>query len=141
MHGVRSCEWAAYMPKLKYLILADTNVRDLRPLAGLKELVFLELFMTKVTDYSPLLECPGLEDLNLGYTRGDPEPVTRMTWLKRLWWPSCWAARVKYGDTFRENIPGCVFNFETESSTGEGWRRGQHYYDMRDLLGASYMTW
>lgn len=141
MHAVRSCEWAAYMPKLKYLILADTNVRDLRPLAGLQELVFLELFMTKVSDYSPLLECPALEDLNLGYTRGNPEPVTRMTWLKRLWWPGCWSARVKYGDTFRENIPGCVFNFETESSTGEGWRRGQHYYDMRDLLGASYMTW
>lgn len=141
MHAVRSCEWAAYMPKLKYLILADTNVRDLRPLAGLKELVFLELFMTKVSDYSPLLECPALEDLNLGYTRGNPEPVTRMTWLKRLWWPGCWAAKVKYGDTFRENIPGCVFNFDTESSTGEGWRRGQHYYDMRDLLGASYMTW
>lgn len=141
MHGVRSCEWAAYMPRLKYLILADTNVRDLRPLAGLQELVFLELFMTRVSDYSPLLECPALEDLNLGYTRGNPEPVTRMTWLKRLWWPGCWAAKVKYGDTFRENIPDCVFNFDTESSTGEGWRRGQHYYDMRDLLGASYMTW
>lgn len=141
MHGVTNCSWAAYMPKLKYLILADTNVRSVKPLAGLENLVFLELFMTRVSDYSPLLECPALEDLNLGYTRGNPEPVTRMTWLKRLWWPSCWAAKVKYGDTFRENIPGCEFNFDTESSTGEGWRRGKHYYAMRDLLGASYMTW
>ena len=141
MHGVTNCSWAAYMPKLKYLILADTNVRSVQPLAGLEELVFLELFMTKVSDYSPLLECPGLEDLNLGYTRGNPEPVTRMTWLKRLWWPGCWSAKVKYGDAFRENIPGCVFNFDTESSTGEGWRKGRHYYDMRDLLGAKYMTW
>lgn len=141
MHGVTNCQWAAYMPRLKYLILADTNVRSIEPLAGLNDLVFLELFLTKVSDYSPLLECPGLEDLNLGYTRGNPEPVTRMTWLKRLWWPGCWSAKVKYGDAFRENIPGCVFNFETESSTGEGWRRGRHYYAMRDLLGASYMTW
>lgn len=141
MHGVTNCKWAAYMPKLKYLILADTGVRSIEPLAGLDNLVFLELFMTGVSDYSPLLECPALEDLNLGYTRGNPEPVTRITWLKRLWWPGCWKARVKYGDVFRENIPGCVFNFETESSTGEGWRRGRHYYAMRDLLGASYMTW
>ena len=141
MHGVTNCSWAAYMPDLKYLILADTNVRSVKPLAGLENLVFLELFLTRVSDYSPLLECPALEDLNLGYTRGNPEPVTRMTWLKRLWWPSCWAAKVKYGDTFRENIPGCVFNFDTESSTGEGWRRSENYYAMRDLLGAGYMTW
>jgi len=141
MHGVTNCSWAAYMPDLKYLILADTNVRSIEPLAGLNNLVFLELFLTRVSDYSPLLECPALEDLNLGYTRGNPEPVTRITWLKRLWWPGCWSAKVKYGDVFRENIPGCVFNFDTESSTGEGWRRGRHYYAMRDLLGASYMTW
>lgn len=141
MHGVTNCTWAAYMPNLKYLILADTNVRSIEPLAGLENLVFLELFLSNVSDYSPLLQCPGLEDLNLGYTRGNPEPVTRITWLKRLWWPGSWSARVKYGDTFRENIPGCIFNFETESSTGEGWRRGRHYYAMRDLLGASYMTW
>jgi hypothetical protein len=129
------------MPKLKYLVLADTRVRDITPLTGLKDLVFVELFLTAVKDYSPLLTCTGLEDLNLCYTHGDPEPVTRITWLKRLWWSGDWKARAKYGDTFRENNPDGVFNFTTGSSTGEGWREGKHYYAMRDLIGMSYMTW
>lgn len=141
MHGVTNCEWAAYMPKLKYLILADTNVWDISPLTGLENLVFVELFLTGVRDYSPLLTCPALEDLNLCYTYGNPEPVTRITWLKRLWWAGNWTAKVRYGEAFAENIPGCQFNFDTESSTGEGWRKGKNYYDMRDLLGMSYMTW
>lgn len=141
MKDVTNCEWAAYMPKLKYLVLADTRVRDITPLTGLKDLVFVELFLTAVKDYSPLLTCTGLEDLNLCYTHGDPEPVTRIIWLKRLWWSGDWKARAKYGDTFRENNPDGVFNFTTGSSTGEGWREGKHYYAMRDLIGMSYMTW
>lgn len=141
MKGVTHCEWAAYMPNLKYLILADTNVSDLTPLTGLKNLVFLELFLTRVRDTSPLLTCTALEDLNLCYTYADVEPVTRITWLKRLWWAGNWNAKVRYGDTFRENIPQCTFVFDTESSTGEGWRKGKNYYAMRDLFGMSYMTW
>ena len=141
MHGVTHCQWAAYMPNLKYLILADTNVSDLTPLAGLKNLVFLELFLTRVRDLTPLETCTGLEDLNLCYTHGNPEPITRMTWLKRLWWAGNWTAKVRYGDAFRENLRDCTFNFDTESSTGEGWRKGKHYYAMRDLFGMNYMTW
>lgn len=141
MRGVTNCEWAAYMPNLKYLVLADTRVSDISPLAGLEKLVFVELFLTGVRDYSPLLECPALEDLNLCYTYGNPEPVTQITWLKRLWWAGNWTAKVRYGEAFAENIPGCTFNFDTESSTGEGWREGRNYYAMRDLFGMSYMTW
>ena len=141
MRGVTNCEWAAYMPKLKYLVLADTRVSDISPLAGLQNLVFVELFLTGVRDYSPLLECPALEDLNLCYTHGNPEPVTQITWLKRLWWAGNWTAKVRYGEAFAENIPDCTFNFDTESSTGEGWRTGRNYYAMRDLFGMSYMTW
>ena len=64
-----------------------------------------------------------------------------MTWLKRLWWAGNWTAKVRYGDAFRENLRDCTFNFDTESSTGEGWRKGKHYYAMRDLFGMNYMTW
>lgn len=140
MKYVTRCDWAAHMPNLKYLIMADTGVRDITPLTGLKNLVFLELFLAPVKDYSPLLTCTALEDLNLCYTHGNPEPVTQMTWLKRLWWAGSWTARVKYKDAW-ENIPDCTFNFVTESSTGEGWRNGKNYYAMRDLIGMSYMTW
>jgi len=30
MRGVTHCQWAANMPKLKYLVIGDTNIRDLR---------------------------------------------------------------------------------------------------------------
>lgn len=83
MH-ITDCAWATNMPKLKYLILADSGVRDLTPLANCGELVFLELFLTPAQDYSPLLACKKLEDLNLCYCRGSADPVKKMTWLKRL---------------------------------------------------------
>lgn len=137
-HGenVTNCEWAAYMPKLKYLILADSGVHDISPLAGLTELVFLELFQSRVKDYSPLLTCTALEDLNLCYTYGSPEPIAQMTWLKRLWWSGSWEART----LLPEKLPDTLMEFYSLSSTGNGWREGQHYYDMRDIVGMGYMT-
>ena len=133
---ISQCEWAAFMPNLKYLIIADTRVSDLTPLTGLKNLIYLEMFLTRVRDYSPLLTCTAMEDLNLCYTHGDPEPVKQMTWLKRLWWAEC-PLTVK---EFQEYLPDTQMVFLHHSSTGNGWRQGQNYYDMRDYLGVPYMT-
>lgn len=132
---ISSCEWAAYMPHLKYLVIADCYVSDLTPLSELKELVFLEIFVTGVLDYSPLLGCTALEDLNVSYTYGDPTPLYQMTWLKRLWWAGC-----PYGESkFREALPNTEFMFTRISSTGLGWRQGQRYYEMREILGMHVM--
>lgn len=137
MDNVTNCEWAAFMPNLKYLILAETSIRDLTPLANLKNLVFLELFRSTVKDYTPLLGCTALEDLNLSYTYGDPAPIYEMTWLKRLWWSGCWWEA-------RNELPQVHPNTEMEffevSSTGGTWREGRNYYDMRDFIGMDYMT-
>ena len=129
------CEWAQYMPHLKYLVLADTKITDIKPLGGLKELVFLEIFMTEVTDYSPLIGCTGLDDLNIGHTSGDGEPLKQMTWLKRLWWAKSPEDEIEY----QEYLPNTVLQFDLHFSTGEGWRKGEHYYEMRDALGMPYM--
>lgn len=137
MEYVTGCEWAANMPKLKYLIMADSGVRDIAPLEGLTELVFLELFQSRVRDYTPLVTCTALEDLNLCYTYGDPTPLAEMTWLKRLWWSGCpWKGRQLLKDALTQT----QFEITTVSSTGNGWREGQHYYDMRDFIGMGYMT-
>lgn len=136
MQDVTNCEWAAFMPKLRYLVLADSGVGDITPLTGLTRLVFLELFQSKVRDYSPLVTCTALEDLNLCYTFGDPEPIGQMTWLKRVWWSGWWAGRAK----LPQMLPNTQLEFDTVSSTGAGWREGQNYYDMRDLVGMGYMT-
>lgn len=135
MRAFTHCEWVAYMPKLKYLILADTVIKDLTPLSGLKNLVFLELFITPIEDYSPLLGCTALEDLNLSYSHGDPAPIAQMTWLKRLWWNGSKEAEELLPQTLTET----ELEFHSGSSTGGTWRQGQHYYDMRDLLGMWYL--
>lgn len=130
-----TCEWAAFMPHLKYLVIADTSITDISPLTGLKELIYLEMFITQVKDYSPLLTCTALEDLNLCYSHGDPEPIKQMTWLKRLWWAE---SPIEVAQ-FQEYLPDTQLMFLHHSSTGNGWRQGQNYYDMRDIVGMNYM--
>ena len=133
---VTNCEWAAFMPNLKYLILAQTKITDLTPLSGLKKLVFLELFQSSVRDYSPLLGCTALEDINLSYTYGDPTPISQMPWLKRIWWSGWWWGQ----NVLTQSHPHAQMEFHNVSSTGGAWREGKHYYDMRDFIGMEYMT-
>ena len=138
--AITKCDFVAYMPHLKYLVLADTGISDLTPLSGLTELVFLEIFMTQVTDYTPLLTVTCLEDLNIGYTYGDIEVVKQMVWLDRLWWS--YAAEGMGAQEladFRAAMPDTYIEVWAESSTGGDWRRGQNYYDMRDYMGLPYM--
>jgi Leucine-rich repeat (LRR) protein len=136
---VDSCEWAAYMPNLKYLLMADTQVHDLTPLKDLKNLIYLELFLTRVTDLSPLVSCTALEDINLCYTYADPAPLLQMPWLQTIWWSGHWAARYN-AENFRAMNPDIRLEFNSPSSTGNGWRELKNYYDMRDLVGMGYMT-
>ena len=137
--AVSSCEWAAFMPDLKYLLMADTQVSDLTPLKDLKNLIYLELFLTRVTDLSPLVGCTALEDINLCYTYGDPRPLLEIKSLNNIWWSGGWGLSA-YGPQFRENNPDIRLEYNTLSSTGGGWRELKNYYDMRDLLGMGYMT-
>ncbi len=124
-----------YLPKLQYLVLADTHVKEISNITVCKELLYAELFMTDIRDVSPLAQCPKLEDLNLCYTHADPAPVRNMKQLKRLWWSGySW----KLGG-IRQDLPDTQINLTTGSSTGGGWREGTHYYEMRDILGMYYM--
>lgn len=134
--AITTCTWAAYMPNLQYLILADTGVSDITPLANHEKLVFLELFITAVRDYSPLLSCPNLEDLNLCYSYGSAEPIKKMTWLKRLWWDGN-PYETKGLEAF---LPDTECNFSSGSSTGGTWRLGQRCKEQRDILGMPYLV-
>lgn len=134
---ITNCDFVAFMPHLKYLILADTPISDFSPLTGLDELIFLEIFMTGIEDYSSLVTLTALEDLNISYTYGNQEILGQMTWLKRLWWIGGGYAQ----EYLSEKLPNTKLAFNGLSSTGNGWREGQHYYDMRDIFGMGYMTY
>lgn len=135
-HSISDLSWAAYMPNLKYLIIADTNITDLTPLEGLQHLTYLELFESGVTDLSPLLTCPALEDLNIGGSEIDVETVKRLTWLKRLWWLGCPVGI----DELKYALPDTEIVFPRWSYTANGWREGENYYAQRDFMGKDYMV-
>ncbi len=133
---LETCEFVRYMPNLKYLILADTNIEDITPLETCKNLVFLELFMSFVKDYTPLLGCTALEDLNIAYTWGDPEPIKQMTWLKRLWW-NC---QMDLQPELSAALPNTeLMLLPHKDAVAYGWRLGQRYYEQRDIMGVPYM--
>ncbi len=135
---VDNCEWARFMPKLKYLLVADTLISDISPIAGLEELVFLEIFLTEVTDYTPLLELPALEDLNLHYTYGDPNVIKQLTWVNNIWWRNIRLTEEER-QMLQEALPETHFEFWSKASTGAGWRKLKNYYDHRDVMGMFYM--
>lgn len=126
-----------FMPHLKYLILAHTEVQYIEPIRHCKELVFLELDWSCIRDYSPLVDCTALEDLNIGNTFCDITPVLEMKWLKNLWMimgdgGDAWLASQALPDTH-------VVATGT-ATVASGWRRLPNYYDMRDALGMYYMN-
>lgn len=137
--GITDYSFLEFMPKLRYLILADTHGSDFSALSNLKELVFLELFLTDFHQPEVLTGLSKLEDLNIAYTSvDDPTALMEMTWLKRLW--------VSYSKmSFDEKValekalPDTHVDYTAAHSTANGWRTGYLYFEMRDYLGMYYL--
>ena len=129
--------FVTFMPKLKYLILAWTEVQYIEPIRTCKNLVFLELDNSCIRDYSPLVDCTALEDLNIGKTFCNIEPILEMTWLKNLY-----MIFGNGGDAWRASqaLPDTRVVASGDATVGSGWRRLPNYYDMRDCLGMYYMN-
>ena len=137
------CNWLNYMPHVKYLILADTKITDLSPLANLKELIYLEVFSLELTDYSPLLECTALQDLNIGSTYADPEPLKQMTWLHNLLWHNSQDHPVigKQAQEIKELLQDTnVVLMTKRKNIGGIWRFLPNYYVFRNLIGGGFFN-
>lgn len=136
--SVRNIDFVKYMPNLQYLILAHTQVQYIEPIRTCKKLKFLELDWSPVKDLTPLKECTSLEDLNLGNTFADFEPIGEMTWLKNLWMVGC-STGARYRMT--QALPDTKVMVTGAATVANGWRDLENYYEMRDLLGMDYMSW
>lgn len=137
-HKIKTIDFVKYMPHLKFLILTETEVKDISPLANCKELVYLELTQGVVMDYAPLVECTALEDLNISITINRPslDPIRKMTWLKNLWiegWNNINLAAM------REEMPDTNISMSSVGPNGLGWRKLPNYYQQRKNLGMSPM--
>ena len=139
------CEFLWYTPNVRYLILADTGITDITPVGNLKELIYLELFNLRTKDYSPLLNCTKLQDLNIGTTHADPEPLSKMTWLHNLQWhradqdPETKEAVLKLPDQLPDTKVD-LYPQKKARNIGGGWRYIPNYYVFRDIIGATYFN-
>lgn len=137
--GITDYSFLNCMPKLQYLIIADTPGTDFSPIKNCKELVFLEVFWTEFSDTELLTGLTKLEDLNLGYTQvRNVEPLLKMTWLHRLWFPGTGLPE-ETRQVLMENLPDTKMIFHLCGATDNGWRQSPNYYAMRDLLGMPYL--
>lgn len=136
--SIHQIDFVEYMPNLEYLILAHTQVQYIEPIRSCKKLKFLELDWSPIKDLSPLVDCTALEDLNLGNTYADFDPIGRMTWLKNLWMIGC-----SRGSAYQmtQALTDTKVMVSGSATVANGWRNLQNYYDMRDLLGMEYMSW
>ena len=138
---VKYIEWVRYMPNLKYLILTHNWIKDLSPISSCKNLIYLEIFWNKhIPDYTPLLECTSLLDLNLSGTYADPTPLQQMTWLRNLW-ANATDFTMAEKQALRDALPNTRIEFDGGGYTTKGWREVPGYYEMRDLMGLPYNSW
>lgn len=123
-----------YTPHLQILILADNKITDISVLSTLKELRYIELFMTLVEDVSPLIGLPDLVDINVCYMRlKNVDALCQFTQAERLWFslnnlPKKECLKVV------EALPNCECNYTTRYSTQGGWREHERYYWMRSFF-------
>lgn len=134
-------DWIYGMPKLQFLVLADTSVSDITPIGTLKELIYLELFKSpRITDYSPLVNCTALQDINVAYTNGDATVFAQMPWLKNLW-VNCTNITPEARALLSATLTDTHIEFDSGWHMGGGWRDVENYYVMRDLLEMPYYDW
>lgn len=138
---IENLDWLYGMPHLQFLILADTRVSDITPIGSLKELIYLELFKSPaIHDYSPLIGCTALQDVNVAYTNGDAAVFAQMPWLKHLW-VNCTNITPEARQLLTDTLTDTVIEFDSGWHMGNGWRDLDNYYIMRDLLEMPYYDW
>ena len=108
----------------------------------MQELEYAELFMTNIRDYSPLISCPKLRDLNICYAvPRDISALCQLTQLDNLYAKGSWSS--ENAAKLQQALPNVKLVLDSSpdnSSTGSGWRQLPNYFKMRDLLGMSYAT-
>lgn len=130
-----------YLPNLRVLILADNQIKDISPLAKLKHLHYLELFMNDITDSTPLASCDELVDLNISfnYRFSNINGILNLPKLERLWLISDNISSESYS-LIRKTYPNVVLVTTGNGSTNSGWRTHERYYAMIDMYRKNYIS-
>lgn len=113
------------MPDLEVLIIAMTAIKDISPLAGCKNLNYLEYQTSAACDLSPLSELTNLKDLNICYNFAlrDIRPIMNLD-LDRLYIGCLSPVPREQIEQYKQLHPNCIVNTTTEDPTEESWRYG-----------------
>ena len=132
-NNVSDLTFLTNFPNLKRFICVDSKkaITDISPLAELKELEYVELFMQRITDISPLANHTKLLDLNLSRNNiTDLSPLYSCTSLERLhiaFNPNLTQEEV---DKLQEKLPNCLIITKADEETGAGWREHERYFTL-----------
>lgn len=126
-----------YLPNLRILILADNRIRDISPIAKLKHLHYLELFMNNISDISPLTKCDELVDLNIAHIPAlhDFSPIIRhkLPILERLCVQNS-GGTSRYLSSIFKTYPKVRIVYKGYGSTHSGWRSHPRYFAMINMF-------
>ena len=113
------------MPDLEALIIAMTAIKDISPLAGCKNLNYLEYQTSAACDLSPLSGLTKLRDLNICYDFAlrDIRPIMNLE-LDRLYIGCLSPVPPEQIAQYKQLHPNCIVNTTTEDPTEESWRYG-----------------
>ena len=139
-HNIVDLSFVEGMPHLKYFICIDSNLLYIEPLGTCKELIYCELFWTPISDFTPLLGCTALEDLNVARTKGDPLVFKDMPWLKNLY-VNGFAIKPSERAELEAALPNTNIKYCDYELTANGWRDLPNYFAMRELLGMEPNRW
>ncbi len=130
-----------YLPNLRVLILADNRITDISPLAKLKKLHYVELFVNKITNVSPLASCRELVDVNLSYNKelSDISCLLDLPMIERFWMEHT-ALSAKDEAALHTAYPQAKVVTVGEGSVDQGWRTHERYYAMRDMWRNNYIS-
>ncbi len=113
------------MPDLEALIIAMTAIKDISPLAGCKNLNYLEYQTSAAADLTPLSGLTNLKDLNICYNFAlrDIRPIMNLE-LDRLYIGCLSPVPPEQIAQYKQLHPNCIVNDTTEDPTEESWRYG-----------------
>ena len=122
------------LKKLRVLIMADNQLTDISPVAGMEDLEYVEFFLNDIKDLTPLTGLTHLVDLNVFYNPlyENYKVLESMTWLERLWIGGC---RLSNDDIreLKKALPNTKINTKGRGSTGHGWRSHPHYDTLKQM--------
>ena len=118
------------MPDLEALIIAMTAIKDISPLAGCKNLNYLEYQTSAAADLTPLSGLTNLKDLNICYNFAlrDIRPIMNLE-LDRLYIGCLSPVPPEQIAQYKQLHPNCIVNDTTEDPTEESWRYGDIHHN------------